>query len=136
VGVYELTQGWNKPTDNVGELMNVVSDNPDAFWTSKHYFSPNFGESGGFGLVLQLSGREVLHDLVVESPMTGWSARTYVSAEDHGTLGGWGNATAHHQDINGDATFSLGGSDASWVLLWMLDPGPSGTAVVDKLVLR
>ena len=133
VGVRELTQDGNKPNDNVGQLKNVIESGPHPSWESKVYLSPRFGGYGGLGLVLQLDGAHRLHDLVVTSPMDGWSAETFVGTSYSGALSGWGPATAQRSDIKGDATFSLGGRTGRWALLWLTDPGPSRQAVVQAV---
>lgn len=100
------------------------------------YQGAEFGGSGGFGLALQLAGTHVVHDLAVTSPMQGWTAEAFVGDSFSTTLAGWGTATSRHPLIKGGATFSLGDKSARWVLLWMIDPGPTRQAVIDKLVVR
>ncbi len=133
--VRELTQDGNEPNDNVSELPNVIADSPGKYWASDIYKSADFGGSGGFGLVLQLDGPHLLHRLAVSTPMDGWSAEVFTAGSDPGTLGGWGQPLSRQTSINGNAVFSLGDKRASWVLFWMIDPGPSRQAVVRRLSL-
>jgi hypothetical protein len=133
VSVHELTQDGNEPNDNVAELHNVLANNSASSWESDIYKSAEFGGSGGFGLVLQLDGQHVLHQLSVSTPMQGWSAEVFASGSDAGTLSGWGQALSRQSAIKGDAVFSLRGKKASWVLFWMIDPGPTRQAVVRRL---
>ena len=90
VSVRELTQDGNEPNDNLGELPNVIGNNPGKYWQSDIYKSAEFGGSGGFGIVLQLNGRHVLHQLSVSTPMQGWSAEVFTSGSGSSTLSGWG----------------------------------------------
>ncbi len=111
----------------------MIGNNPAKYWQSDIYKSAEFGGSGGFGIVLQLNSRHVLHQLSVSTPMKGWSAEVFASGSGSATLGGWGRAVAQRSSINGDAVFPLDGAKASWVLFWMVDPGPSRQAVVRRL---
>lgn len=146
VAVHELTQNGILPNDNLADLSHVLTgDSP--VWTGDVYKSADFGNSGGFGLVLQLSGAHALHELVVETTMSGWSARSYVSAApllagcSSGSysssciapVSAWGAATSSASNLTGSHTFSLGGRRGAWVLFWMLDPGPALQAEVTKL---
>lgn len=136
LSVSELTQNGNHPTDNVGQLGNLIDGNRATSWEGDVYASPNFGGSGGFGLVLKLGSRHAVHELVVTTSMQGWSAETFTSNVDAPTIGGWGTATATRSPIDGNATFSLADRAANWVLLWMTDPGPTRQAQIDELTVR
>lgn len=136
LAVKEMTQGGNKPNDDLAGLDNVTSSNKATYWESSIYHGPDFGGYGGLGLVLELGSAHVLHELVVTTTMTDWSAETFVSSTDAPTLSGWGAPTAKRAGINHSVVFSLGGKTGSWVLFWMLDPGPGYQAVVDKVSVR
>lgn len=136
LNVHELTQDGNQPDDDVGQLGNLIDGNPATYWESDVYKGPEFGRSGGFGLVLQLGAAHVLHELAVSSPMKDWAAEVFTSDSDAPELSGWGSPTDKRGGIYGNATFSLAGRKASWVLFWMIDPGPSRQAVVGELSVR
>ena len=136
LSVSELTQNGNKPNDNVNQLHNVIDGKPGTEWRGDVYLGPHFGGSGGFGLVARLGRARTLHQLVVTTPMTDWSAKVFVSEAYAPKLSGWGKATDGGTGLNGDATFSLGGRRGGWVLFWMTDPGPSRQAVVQQLSVR
>ena len=136
LSVSELTQDGNVPNDNLNELHNLIDGNPSTSWESAVYNGPNFGGYGGFGLVMKLGSQHTLHDLVVTTSMQGWSAETFTSNSDASALSGWGAATARQSPIYGSTTFSLGDRKASWVLLWMTDPGPTQQAQVQELLVR
>jgi serine/threonine-protein kinase len=133
VAVSEFTQDGIKPNDNLNELPNVVGNNPGKYWESDIYTSAEFGGSGGFGIVLKLDGQHVLHQLSVSTPMEDWSAEVFAAGSDSATLSGWGQALARQSSINGNAVFPLRNGKASWVLFWMIDPGPTRQAVVRRL---
>ncbi len=133
VSIHELTQDGNEPNDNVNELPSVIRNNLGGLWESDIYKSAEFGGSGGFGLVLQLQAPRVLHQLSVTTPMRAWSAEVFASNSDASTLSGWGQVLSHQSAVNGDAVFPLHGKKASWVLFWMIDPGPARQAVVRRL---
>lgn len=132
--VKEVVTGGNQPNDNLSELPNLTSANPKTYWQSLIYKYANFGGYGGFGLAVHLDGSHVLHDLVVKTPMRGWSAQVFV-ASHFANWGGWGKPVSAQDGINGDHTFPLQGERGDWVLLWMLNPGPSNQATVDKLAV-
>jgi len=132
----EVAVGGNLPNDNIGELPNLVSSDPSTFWQSDQYHGQHFGNYGGLGVALELNGAHVLHDLVVKTPMQGWGAEVFLGNSFSSTLTAWGRAISVQQLIDGDHTFYLGGKRASWVLLWMLNPGPTDQATIDKLSVR
>jgi len=111
----------------------MIGNNPGKYWSSDSYKSADFGGSGGFALVLQLDGSHVLHRLTVSTPMDGWSAEVFTASSGSGTLSGWGQPLSRQASVNGDAVFPLGDKRAGWVLLWMIDPGPTRQAVVGRL---
>jgi serine/threonine protein kinase len=133
IAVHELTQDGNQPNDDVGQLGNLIDGNPATYWESDVYTGPEFGGSGGFGLVLQLSETHTLHELVAISSMKGWTAEVFTSDHDSSVLAGWGSPLDERSGIDGSATFSLAGRTASWVLFWVIDPGPRRQAVVEEL---
>ena len=134
LAVKEVVTGGNQANDNLGELPNLTSANPKTYWQSLIYKYANFGGYGGFGLAVHLDGSHVLHDLVVKTPMRGWSAQVFV-ASHFANWGGWGKPVSAQDGISGDHTFPLQGERGDWVLLWMLNPGPSNQATVDKLAV-
>jgi serine/threonine protein kinase len=136
LSVSELTQNGNHPTDNVSQLGSLIDGNSATAWEGDVYQSANFGGSGGFGLALDLGSRHTVHELVVSTSMQGWSAEAFTSDSNAPLLSGWGTPTASRSPINGSATFSLGGRKASWVLLWMTDPGPTRQAQIQELTVR
>ena len=133
VAVHELTQDGNQPNDNLTQLGNLTDGNPSTEWESDVYKRPEFGGSGGFGLALPLGAAHVLHELVATSPMKGWTAEVFTADRDSPDLSGWGRRVDERSGVDGSATFSLGGRTASWVLFWIIDPGPSRQAVVEEL---
>lgn len=134
LSVQELTQDGNSPNDNLGTLDDVITGKSPA-WASDQYKGSDFGGYGGFGLVLHLGSTRALSDLEVDTTMQGWSARVYVSNADHGAVSQWGQPTSAGTNLYDSQTFSLGGRKGSWVLFWMLNPGGSDQAVVDRLTV-
>jgi serine/threonine protein kinase len=136
VRISELAVDGNKPNDNLGMLPNLTSADPSTYWASAKYLGPRFGGYGGLGLVLELPSERRVNQLTVLTPMRNWSAETFVSQSAHSALSGWGKPTDHRSGLNGSASFSLGSKTARWVLLWMLDPGPTYQAVIDKVYIH
>lgn len=136
LSVTELTQRGDLPNDNLALLPNLIDGNLATSWRGAVYDGPNFGGYDGFGLVMNLGSPHILHDLVVTSSMQGWSAQTFTSDTSAPTIGGWGTATASHAGVYGSATFSLGGRKASYVLLWMTNPGPTDQAEIAELTIH
>jgi Protein kinase domain len=136
LSVSELTQDGNLPNDNLSQLPNLTDGSVATSWESAVYNGPNFGGYGGFGLVMKLGSARTLHDLVVSTSMQGWSAETFTSDGDAKAVSGWGTPTARQSPIYGSTTFSLSDRKASWVLLWMTDPGPTHQAQIQELTLH
>ncbi len=129
-GVHELTlvQRGLSPHDHLSTLPDIINPRRSAVWQSYIYKGPDFGGYDGLGVVLQLGRTASLHRLRVDTTMSGWTAEAFVSTSDHASLPGWGKPVSRQSGIQGSTSFSLGGRRASWVLLWMLDPGPSRQA--------
>jgi len=136
VAVHEMTQDGNQPNDDLGQLGNLIDGKASTDWESDVYKRPEFGGSGGFGLALQLRTAHALRQLVATSPMKGWTAEVFTADRDAADLSGWGRPVGERSRVDGSATFSLGGRTASWVLFWIVDPGPSRQAVVEELTLH
>jgi serine/threonine protein kinase len=136
VGVREVAVNGNRPNDNVAELPNVISPDSSGYWQSAQYDGPRFGNYGGLGIALQLDGTHLVHELVVTTPMEGWSAEVFVANGFSSDLSGWGRPLDPKHGVNGDCTFSFPAKRGSWVLFWMLNPGPTYRATVDKLTVR
>lgn len=136
VAVREVAVNGNSPDDNLNELPNVISNNPATYWKSLQYLGPRFGNYGGLGLALQLARTHLVHELVVTTPMRDWSAEVFVASRFSSSLAGWGKPLSPRYGLNGDHTFSFPARRGDWVLFWMLNPGPTYQATVDKLSVR
>jgi serine/threonine-protein kinase len=134
-GVHELTlaQRGLRPHDHLSTLPDILHPGSSAVWESYIYKGPDFGGYDGLGVVLQLGRTASLHQLRVKTTMSGWTAEAFVSTSDHASLPGWGKAVSRQSGIQGSTSFSLGGRRASWVLLWMLDPGPTHQAEITSV---
>jgi serine/threonine-protein kinase len=120
-----------RPPDDPTGLAFTFDGNPATYWQSDDYHDATFDNLyPGMGLAIQLSASAALHHLVVTSPTVGWAAQTYVSSTS--VAGGqpvsaWGGVTDSQSDIAGSATFSLGGRNGQWVLLWLTRLGSVGS---------
>ncbi|HYA44839.1 MAG TPA: hypothetical protein VED59_04470, partial [Acidimicrobiales bacterium] len=120
---------------NVSELPYLFDGSPKTSWMSDVYFGPRFGGSGGFGLAIELGAPHIVHRLSVATSMQDWSADTFVANSYAGRLSGWGGPTDSRSGIGGDTTFTLGAKSCDWVLLWLIDPGPTHQAEVQELTV-
>lgn len=136
LSVREVAINGNRPNDNVAELPNVISSKPGAYWQSAQYDGPRFGNYGGLGLALQLEGRRAVDELAVTTPMRDWSGEVFVADSFSSGLAGWGRPLDPQYGINGDHTFSFPARRGSWVLFWMMNPGPTYQATIEKLLVR
>jgi hypothetical protein len=129
----------DRSPDDVAGMAYTFDHNPATAWHSDVYRNATFGNLyPGMGLAIHLSRRTKLHDLVVTSSTNGWAAQTYVSSgpvDSPQAVTAWGQPTDTRSAINGSATFSLGGRDGQWVLLWLTNLGPSFEAQVAELVI-
>ncbi|HET9061501.1 MAG TPA: hypothetical protein VFN61_16410, partial [Acidimicrobiales bacterium] len=133
--VRELTQNGLGP-DHVSMLPNLIAPGAKGGWTSYIYRGPDFGHYGGLGIVFQMSGDPVVHSVRVTTATSGWSAEVFAGPSDASTVAAWGAPLARQSDIAGSTTFSLGAKKAEWVLLWMLDPGPTYHITLNKVVFH
>lgn len=133
--VHELTENGLGP-DHPWMLPNIIKPGSTGYWNSFFYKGPDFGGYGGLGIVFGMSGTPTVHSMQVTAPMRGWSAEVFTGMSDPTTVAGWGKPVARQTNIQSSTTFSLGARKAKWVLLWMLDPGPTRQAVIDKVVFH
>jgi tRNA A-37 threonylcarbamoyl transferase component Bud32 len=123
--------------DNPGRASLTVDGNPSTAWSTDQYHSPTFGNLyDGIGLEIRLQSAAALGHLTVTSPTTGWAASTYVSANPISSgqsISAWGSATDSKSGITGNSTFSLGGHQGQYVLLWITNLGPADMAQVAEL---
>ncbi|MGH9120832.1 MAG: protein kinase domain-containing protein [Acidimicrobiales bacterium] len=118
---------------------NVFDGNPSTMWQTDLYPNENFGNLyTGEGLAVELSAAGTLHQLKVTSPSMGWSAQTYVSETPiafGSPVTAWGSPTDSQSNINGNATFTLGGRHGRYVLLWLTQLGNQDQASIAELVV-
>ena len=132
VSVFHL----ERDADNAALTKNAYDGNPNTAWSTNRYFGANFaGLRHGLGLAITLTGAHKLHQLKVLSPTQGWSAQVFAASAvpDPAAMAPWGKALDSKQSIAGDATFNLGGTEGSAVLLWLTDLGPSNEAAVAEV---
>lgn len=126
--------------DNASQTNLTLDGNPATFWSTDQYNSRTFGNLyPGIGLVISLSGPSKVHTLTVTSPTLGWSASAYVSSTDVPTgqpVSAWGSPTDTKSDVQGDATFNLGGHTGRYVLLWITYLGTNRSAQVAELAVH
>lgn len=130
-----------RPPDNPSMARFTFDGDPSTFWPTDQYSSPTFGNLyPGIGLAIRLNADEQGRQLVVTSPTSGWSARTYLSnsAIPSGRpVADWGLPSDTKSNIaGGTATFDLGARRAQWVLLWITNLGPSDEARIAELTVR
>jgi hypothetical protein len=126
--------------DNAAEATNTFDGNPATSWSTDHYSSPTFGNLyPGIGLEIRLSGVAKLRTLTVTSPTVGWSASAYVSSSPISTgqpVSAWGLPTSTLSGINGSTTFSLGGHEGQYVLLFITNLGPTKEVSIAELAVH
>lgn len=127
----------DRPPDDPDGTIYTYDGNPSTAWSTDQYKSPTFGNLyDGIGLEISLKSPANLAELSVTSPTDGWSASAYVSSvpiTSGQSVAAWGRATSSLADIDGDATFSLGGQRGGYVLLWITNLGPTDQASVAEL---
>lgn len=132
-------QGSGVPGENDIEAPLVIDGKVNTAWHSEKYASRRFGDlKAGVGLILTLEEQTPLEQLVVRSSTTGWSGSIFIADEPSESLSGWGRPAATLRDIAGDATFELGGSTGSFVLVWVTDLGeasPPLTATINEITV-
>jgi serine/threonine-protein kinase len=123
VSVFHL----ERDADDAAGVRASFDGNPGTAWTTDRYFGPRFAglRPHGFGLAITLDSRHKLHQLAVTSPTQGWSAQVYVAdaLPAKPSLGPWGTPVDSKQTIDGSTTFSLGGREGAYLLLWLTDTG-------------
>ena len=123
VSVFHL----ERDADDAKGVRASFDGNPNTAWTTDQYFGPRFAglRPHGFGLAIALNGRHKLHQLAVTSPTQGWSAQVYVAdaIPAKPSLAPWGPPVDSKQTIEGSTSFSLGGREGAYVLLWLTDTG-------------
>lgn len=124
--------------DNPTELRNLYDGDSSTTWSTSIYTSPAFGNLyDGLGVILQLSGRHVLHQMTVTSSTQDWSAQAYAAGSEPAgnAVAAWGRPTAAISHIRGTATFDLGGHEGAWVMLWLTNLGPSDQVTIADVTI-
>jgi serine/threonine-protein kinase len=105
----------------------AIDGDPANGWVTEGYDNPIARLKPGVGIVLNLEGPAALDQLQVVSGNTAWAAEVYVvDGAPPADLAGWGEPVATGSDLGADASFDLGGTEGSSVLLWLTDLGPQG----------
>jgi hypothetical protein len=124
VGVASFDPQGNDGVENDDELPALTDTELDSTWSTVRYETRNLGGlKDGVGVVLFLNETAELATLEVGSPTQGWSASVYVAEQPADDLAGWGQPVAEEEDIDGDASFDLGGASGGAVLVWITDLG-------------
>lgn len=132
-------EGTGEPGENDHLAPQAWDGDLDTSWQTVGYYERGFGIKRGVGLIIALDQQRELAALNVSSPTQGWAASVYVADQAGTVLEDWGDPVAESQDIQGDATFDLGGATGSHVLLWITDLGdgpPLIRAEVSDLILE
>jgi hypothetical protein len=124
----------------VGEEHNAdaplaVDGDPDTAWTTETYNNPADLGKPGVGLVVRFDREATLHTLGVVSSSVNWSASVYATTGDPGRdLASWGEPVAEVSGLGPPrASFSLGGTHARAVLIWITRTGDDGRVVVSEV---
>jgi hypothetical protein len=112
------------------ELANLYDGNPSTRWSTEQYADNLFGGlKDGVGFVVELSEGGRLGRIQVDSPARGWTAQAYVSDSAKPTTEEWGEPVASESDVDGSATFDLGGAEGGAVLIWITDLGSGNNSL-------
>jgi tRNA A-37 threonylcarbamoyl transferase component Bud32 len=126
--------------DNPGEADNVIDGNSRVGWSTVAYTTQSFGNLyGGEGLAIQLRRARRLRAIVVDSPVAGWDATTFVANRDVPTgtpVSAWGPPAGSVRDAAGAVTISLDNRTGDWVLLWLTRLGPAKQATISKVTIE
>ncbi|MEA2703274.1 MAG: eukaryotic-like serine/threonine-protein kinase [Actinomycetota bacterium] len=112
------------------EVSNLIDGDPATTWSTSRYGGPGFGGlKPGVGFVLELDQARDLGELKVLGAGKGWSAEVAVSDTVHDNRADWGPAVDSQAGIDGSATFDLGGTNGSAILVWITDQGADNSSV-------
>jgi hypothetical protein len=119
-----------RPPDDPQGLPYLYDGNQATAWHTDQYRTAAFNNLyPGLGVEIQLRAPGSVHHLLVNSPTTGWAAQTYVSSTavpSGQPVTAWGRPTDTKTGISGSFTFSLGGRQGQWVLLWLTHLSAAG----------
>ncbi|MGH9190573.1 MAG: protein kinase domain-containing protein [Acidimicrobiales bacterium] len=118
------------------ELRFLTDGDPSTSWTTQQYASRSFGNlKPGVGFVIRLDSARRLGRLSVSSPNRGWTAEVSVAPSPRSSRESWGPSVDRQADIDGGATFDLGGASGSAVLVWITDLGTTNSVTLGDLEL-
>ena len=98
----------------------LTDGDPTTAWTTVCYESRYLYPKSGVGLVAGLSGPVAGQQLRIAWPHGPWRVSVYTAATPGTSLEDWGEPVAQRgSDEEGEATFSLGDSSGSYLLVWL-----------------
>ncbi|HEX2575074.1 MAG TPA: hypothetical protein VHK88_01910, partial [Aquihabitans sp.] len=109
------------------KLGAVTDGDPASTWrTEKYEDRDGLAGKEGVGLVATTTEPADLEELVVTTPVGGWTAQVYVAEGfPPGDLAGWGDPVAEATDVAaGEVTVDLGGRTGNAVLVWFTRLAP------------
>jgi len=122
-GLAELDPPPGDGREHPEQLPRAFDGDPATTWSTEGYNQRNFGTKPGAGLVIELTERAAVDELVVVSPTEGWGAQVFAADAPPADLDGWGDPVAAAAGVDGDHRFDLGGTQARYLLVWFRDLG-------------
>ena len=111
----------------------AIDGDPTTAWTTERYDSRELGGlKDGVGLILSLDESAPLDELVLTSPVAGWSATIHIADAPGASLADWGDPVATVDGAgSGDTTVALDEAEGQHVLIWVTDLGDGGGVVYE-----
>ncbi len=118
--ISELDPAPGDGQENPAALYALTDGDPTTAWTTVCYESRYLYPKNGVGLVAGLSGPVAGQQLRIAWPHGPWRVSVYTAATPGTSLEDWGEPVAQRgSDEEGEATFSLGDSSGSYLLVWL-----------------
>ena len=123
-------------SENEREAPRAADGDPATAWESDRYNTRAFGDlKDGVGLVFRLQNPAELQKLDVVATADDWAASVYVGDALHGELPAWGEPVDTADALGDTASFDLGGTEGTAVLLWITDPGSENRAGIAEVTI-
>jgi serine/threonine-protein kinase len=115
------------------DASKATDGNPQTFWETEHYASPQFGGlKNGVGLVLDAGRSVALKSITVTSDTPGYTAEIRAG----GSAAGPFTADSSSQQVGSRTVFTLDGHAARYYVVWITSLGTGNSAHVNEITAR
>jgi serine/threonine-protein kinase len=120
--------GTGAPGENNADAKNASDGNEATYWPTERYYDETLGKPG-VGLVLRAAGSGKVTRLVVTTDTPGFTAEIKAGSAENT----FPDVVSGPQVVSAQTTFTIGGSEHPYYLLWITDLGSHQVVHVNEV---